>query len=78
MTLWNCLTGCSKSDLAFNRQCLVDCCNDVLKRLPYAENCVMVGFLLKDFLDDLDSCLVVPTEKLVKGDYTIKPVKVCE
>lgn len=73
-----CLTGCSKSDLAFNRQCLVDCCNDVLKRLPYAENCVMVGFLLKDFLDDLDGCLVVPTEKLVKGDYTIKPAKVCE
>lgn len=73
-----CLTGCSKSDLAFNRQCLVDCCNDVLERLPYAENCVMTGFLLKDFLNDLDSCLVVPTEKLVKGDYTIKPVKVCE
>ena len=73
-----CLTGCNKSDLVFNGQCLIDCCNDVLKRLPYAENCVMVGFLLKDFLDDLDICLVVPTEKLVKGDYTIKPVKVCE
>lgn len=73
-----CLTGCNKSDLVFNGQCLIDCCNDVLKRLLYAENCVMVGFLLKDFLDDLDSCLVVPTEKLVKGDYTIKPVKVCE
>lgn len=73
-----CLTGCSKSDSAFNRQCLVDCCNDVLERLPYAENCVMTGFLLKDFLRDLDSCLVVPIEKLVKGDYTIKPVKVCE
>lgn len=73
-----CLTGCSKSDLAFNRQCLVDCCNDVLERLPYAENCTMTGFLLKDFLRDLDGCLVVPTEKLVKGDYTIKPVKVCE
>lgn len=73
-----CLTGCNKSDLVFNGQCLIDCCNDVLKRLPYAENCIMVGFLLKDFLDDLDSCLVVPTEKLVKGDYTIKPVKVCE
>lgn len=73
-----CLTGCNKSDLVFNGQCLVDCCNDVLKRLPYAENCVMVGFLLKDFLDDLDSCLVVPTEKLVNGDYTIKAAKVYE
>ena len=46
--------------------------------MTYAENCVMVGFLLKDFLDDLDSCLVVPTEKLVKGDYTIKAAKVYE
>lgn len=70
-----CLTGCSKSDLAFNKQCLVDCCNDVLERLPYAENCVMTGFLLKDFLRDLDSCLVVTTEKLINGDYTIKQVK---
>lgn len=70
-----CLTGCNRSDLAFNKQCLVDCCNDVLERLPYAENCVMTGFLLKDFLRDLDSCLVVTTEKLINGDYTIKQVK---
>lgn len=73
-----CLTGCNRTDLTFNRQCLVDCCNDVLERLPYAENCVMVGFLLKDFLNDLDSCLVVSAENLVKGDYTIKAAKVYE